>query len=377
MSETLEAPLVKNTQDNASVRARMVETVKTNREQAKVTEKKEEPKPEIKAETISQTVEVTNKPEIKADEKGIETKVAEQMAENNAKIEVEKVEAEKTQIQTEAKETEQKLAEATKEKQWFEEEDSTTSASKVEDKTKPEYELKAKQYEELASDPFIEAYTTAKKAGKDITSFIKDIAPLDVDSIPTEKLFELSLQAEGLTEDEKTVEIEQFSNLTPLQKKRAVADFKETMRKKDGEKLAKYVLDNKVDQAKQEQFVQKYQAEKTEFLSKVKEKDFMGLKLTNSDIEQALNYVENGFPALRDDGTYNVPSMFELAIFRNKKKEIMQNALNNGISMGREQALKEFARIDRNDGAGKVLPDVTTKSRSDQAKDLMRKRFGG
>lgn len=372
MNETLEAP-VKNTTDNASVRSRMVEAAMANK--AKLSEKKEEAKPEVKADTVSQAVESTANTQAKADDTSAQAKAAQELAENNAKIEREKIEAEKNKIIAEAQKTEQKLAEATKEKEWYEEDDNAVSKEEIKNNT--DFESKAKEYEALASDPFIEAYTSAKKAGKDITSFIKDIAPLDVDSIPTEKLYELSLQNAGLTPEETEVEMEAFQNLTPLAKKRAVNEVKESLRKKDSEKLAKYVTDNKVDQAKQEQFLAKYQAEKSEFLSKLKEKEYMGLKLNQNDIEQAMQYVEHGFPSTREDGTYNLPTMFELAVFRNKKKEISQNLINRGISLGREAVLKELARTDRNDGAGKVLPDVTTKTKQDQAKEIMRKKFGG
>jgi len=379
MSEVAEAPQVKNTTSNESVRSRMVDSANANR--AAIVEKRAEAsaeaKPEIKVDTVAQAAATTEVKTEVTDSASAQAEADNKIAQNNAIIEAEK-KAAQTAAATATAETEAKLKqEAPKEKEWYEQSDDVAPAPKSQEIVNAEIEAKLKVLEELENDEFIKGYMTTKKSGKDITSFIKEVAPLDVDSIPDEKLYELSLQKAGLTLEDQQPEMEAFESYTPLQKKRAVAEIKEELRKEDSAKLAKYNLDNKVDQAKQQQFMDKYKADKSEFLSKLKEKeDYMGLKLDQTDIENALNYVENGFPTTKEDGSYNLPTMFELAVFRNKKKEISQNLINKGISLGREAVLKELARTDRNDGAGRVLPDVTSNTKADQAKEIMRKKYG-
>ena len=375
--------------DNASVRDRMIETAVKNKaaiaaanaESAKETEPVQKAAaPVITADTVADAV-VKKEPVVEepADSAALQVAAEKLIADNNLKIEAEKKEAAEATALAEAGKA--KLAAETAAKEtpaWYDESEKPEVDLGDDNKAAidPELETKAKAYDELLNDKFVKAYTSAKKSGKNITSFIKEVAPLDVDSIPDKQLFVLSLQKAGLTTEEMEIENDAFDNYTPLQKKRAVAEIKESLRKEDGDKLAQYITDNEVDQAKNEEYLKKYKADKSEFLSKLKTKeDYMGLKLNQSDIEQAMQYVEHGFPTTRKDGTYNLPSMFELAVFRSKKKEIAQSLINKGVSLGREALLKELSRTDRNDGAGKVLPDVTVENKGDKAKEIMRNKY--
>jgi len=368
--------------DNASVRDRMIETAVKNREAVANANAEAAKTPTVvKADTVAEVIEKKATPveETPIDSAALQMAAEAQIKENNLKIEAEKKQAADAAALADAEKAKvDAIAAAPEVPAWYEEASKTDDIVTAGDKAvaDPELETKAKAYDDLINDEFVKAYTSAKKSGKNITSFIKEVAPLDVDSIPDKQLFVLSLQKAGLTAEDMEIENDAFDNYTPLQKKRAVAEIKEQLRKEDSDKLAKYITDNKVDQAKNEEYLKKYKTDKSEFLSKLKTKeDYMGLKLNQSDIEQAMQYVEHGFPTTKDDGSYNLPSMFELAVFRSKKKEIAQSLINKGVSLGREALLKELSRTDRNDGAGKVLPDVTVENKGDKAKEIMRNKY--
>lgn len=307
-----------------------------------------------------------------ASDESVEEKQA--LVETQNKIEVEKKELESKAIEKKVEKLEAQVEKSQTVSNWWDKAEEISATPDNEHKSKvTDYETKAKAFDEMLSDPLVEAIVTAKKAGKDPLSIIKDLQPLDVNAIPEERLYEMSLKNEGLNEEEVSTEMEAFKELTPLAKKRAVKEFRQELSKKDSEKLNKYITDNSSKLQESAKLVERYASEKSKLLTSMIGKDEMGIKITQSIASQLEESMDKGISLYREDGSIDVKKAFDLHLWNTQRTLIMKNAVAKARADAKEEILKEFSRPSKEDGSLKIVPDYKSDSQRDV--ELFRKEL--
>jgi hypothetical protein len=244
---------------------------------------------------------------------------------------------------------------------------------------KSEYEQTAKELAELNNDTFIAAYNAAKKAGKDIPSFIREVAGVDVNSLTPEQIWDANLKAEGFTPEEIATDMEKFRDLSPVEQKLKVKPFKQELITQQQENLKKYASDSALNTEKSEKdrqaLVVAFNEQGKQFFNKIKDKEWQGIKWTSSEINKLENFLEKDFNYKNADGSLNYEMYAKDGNYALNERTILQNTYKKGETKGYEKALLEIARPSNNDKRFNSAPDLKTTNKSDRAKEAQRMAF--
>ena len=329
----------------------------------------EEKKPEAKVEESAKTVgeKLADKPQAKADEKKPEVKEATK-AEDKPEA---KAEEKKPEVKAEAKPAETKT-----EKQWWDDEnDATTVTDKASSSKKPEidYEAKFKEYEKILSDTEIQALIAAKKSGKDLMTFVKEIKGTDVKAMSPEDLFKIKLQRLGSDESEIAEAMEDFSALKAWEKKEKTQDMKSILETEQSENLKKVTQGSFEMAAKQQKVVEKAQADLEKYVADLNGKELYGVKITPEIASGIKETVSNGIPDLtNEDGSWNIPAYAEIALWHKFKKTMMKANAAKITAQVKEEMLKEFSRPSQNNNTSdKRLPSENAADLKDSRKEYL------
>jgi hypothetical protein len=242
------------------------------------------------------------------------------------------------------------------------------------------YEEKLKEYEKLKEDPFIAAYKAAKEAGKDVSSFISEIKGQDVNAMAPEQLWEVALKAEGLTTEEIATEMENFTALSPFEKRQKTKTVKQELISQQSEQLKKYADTTSQDATKQaeqaKQLAIMADQQRKQFFTKIKDKEWQGIKMTPSEAQKLENFLENDFKFQNADGTINYELYAKVGNYALNERTILQNTYKKGETRGYEKALLEFSRTNKNDTRFNSAPESKNKPKSELAKEAAKQAFG-
>lgn len=337
---------------------------------------------------------VKAKAEAKAEARKVEAAKTETPVES-VKVEEHKAEENKTEVKAEIKEepktngkSEQPKEDAaitSPQPQWWESEqpaEQTKSEIKQDDTAKRlrELEEKAKLYDEIANDKLISAIHSAKKSGKDISSILNEIKPPSLDGKKPSDLWQMECEANGLSPEEIEVEMEKFNELSPLKQRKEAEAIKNQILERHQSTLSKYTADNiessKALEVRNRKALELANAERTQFQEKIKDKDWMGIKMTPSEISKLDTFLDNDFSLVRKDGSLNYEMWAEVGHYVLNKKTIMQNAYNKGVTDAKHNLLLEMSRP--NDGGKKFnsAPDVKpAQKQGEKAKAAIKSAF--
>jgi len=384
MAETAEvkSPEVQKSPDTFTTTADVMNKFAENLSQKKAQAKQEAARSEPKTETTNPSPTTPPVAETKAPE-------AEKDA---AKVEDSKSEAPKDPVSNGQSDNPKKEVEPAKtetpvtppeETDWRKElgfEDSTkedTKEVKKNDNSKllKEYELKAKEYDDISSDPFIAAYSAAKKAGKDANAFVSEIKGVDVNALTPEQVWDANLKAEGLSEDDIAIEMEKFSELSPFEKKQKTKEFRKELISQQNEQLKKYAADNTTQAQDKKKLALIAQEQGKKFFEKIKDKDWQGMKMTSSEINKLENFLEKEYNFINADGTLNYELYAETGNYALNGRTILQNTYKKGEARGYEKALLEISRPSSNDRKFNSAPEVKITNKSEQARKAAKEAF--
>lgn len=279
-----------------------------------------------------------------------QAKAPEQKPEEKSQEVPEAKAAEKPATEPAAK-AEEKPAETPEGKEWYDDDANSPEEKldglKKEDRVKETEKLreKAKEYEELSEDPIIKMLIEAKKAGADLLTTINSLKERDYDKVPADELFEIELSKHtDLTDEEKDLEREEFKNLSPLQKKKQADAIRKELKAAQSEKLKTLSLDNKKSLERQSQITEKANVELDSYTGDLVGKNFLGVKITKEMVDELKSEVKQGFNVYREDGTYNIPYLWQLH-FQNKHiKTIVKANIATAKNLGRKEVLDEVSK---------------------------------
>lgn len=363
MSETLEAPVKKeyDTQSNSGLTEFLADVVKAESSKKEQSQPAIQNKPVIEPEKTPEAKLAEQKASIESDSKltpeakieelkkaGIEPETPEQ-------IKIKELTESKAAIEADLKLTKEEKTRAiealgsTQEKHYWEsegekadaEQKGELSAEKI-DKSK-EFEAKAKEYEDILKDPAVEAIISARRAGKDFTTFLKEVAPIDIDKIPLADLMREQLKREGLSAEAIETEMGEFGEMKERAQKLATKEIKAALQAEQQGRLQKYTLDNKEATLKKQNAFIKLKQEKDLYINSIKDKKQMGLEMTPTLLKE-LSEDFDKFSLIRQDGTYDAPKIMEVCLLLSKHKLMMQNAYNKGRA---EEALDNWKKSHR------------------------------
>ena len=238
-----------------------------------------------------------------------------------------------------------------------------------------EYESKAKEYDEDSNDTFISAYKAAKKAGKDVSSFINEVRGVDVNSLTPEQIWDANLKAEGLSPEDIATEMEKFAELSPFQKKAQTKSFKQELITQQHEQLKKYASDNTASAKDNEAATKIFQEQGRRFFEKIKDSDWQGMKMTPSEVNKLQNFLETEFNFKNADGTLDYEKYAKVGNYALNERTILTNTYKKGETKGYEKALLEIARPSNNDKRFNSAPDVKTTNKSELARKAFKQAF--
>lgn len=302
-------------------------------------EKKEEVKPVVK--------------EKKFDTNGKEIVVApvvetpEQIKLKEQATQIEAIKADLTKSEDEKAKAISELTKVTKPlKHWEVKEETPAESAAPKEETKEleikAFEAKAREYDEILKDPAVEALITARKAGKNFSEFLKEVAPIDVNKIPLNDLMREQLKRENLSPEAIETEMEAFEGLSERAKIRETKDIKASLQSEQQNRLAKYSLDNKQQEIKAQEWVLNLNKEKEQYLDSIKGKVKEGVEITSARLPELQKEFEN-FNLRRKDGTLDVPRVMRIILLEKYNSLRLENAYQQGST---EKELEIFTGKD-------------------------------
>lgn len=238
------------------------------------------------------------------------------------------------------------------------------------------YEKRIKELEEENSDTFIAAYKEAKKNGKTVSSFINEVKGVDVDALTPDQLWEQNLKSEGLSVDDIAFEMEKFKELSPFEKKQKTKTFKEELIKTQSENLKKYASDAQKTAVEKEKLAKMAEEQGKQFFDKIKDKEWQGMKMTNSEISKLQEFLEKDFKFQNADGSINFELFAKVGNYALNERTILQNVYKRGETKGYEKALLEYSRPSANDKKFNSPPVTNSNNKSDEARKAAKSAWG-
>jgi len=244
-----------------------------------------------------------------------------------------------------------------------------------------EWQDKASKYDEILNDKLIYAIFTAKKEGKDVSSILSEIQPPKVEGLKPEDLYRKKCENIGLSPEEVETEMEWFKELSPMRKREEAETIKKQILENYEKNLSKYVdasvENSRVKEQQTKAAIEKANAERANFFEKIRDKDWMGVKMTQSEISKLDNFLENQLSFTKNDGSFDYEKYAQVGHFILNQKTIMQNAYNKGVTDAKQNLLLEMSRATAGDKRFNSAPDVVPpKTKSDKAKDTIKGVWG-
>lgn len=308
---------------------------------------------------------------------------ADKIEEDKLKAEVETEKAIE-KAKTEGKKEEKKIAEAEKKeetvKQWYDEEEPKVALDSNET-TKPDKDNSEKvlAYDKLMEDKEIKAFIEAKKAGKNLHSFLSEIKGVDPNLLTTEELHKIDLKNYGLSSEAIEERMEKFENLDPYEKARETNHVKDNLIKEQNERLNKFSTDSAAEAEKvtvrNDKIVNKAKTDIDKMMEDIKDKEFCGVKMTPEIIEVLRKNVTSELTLYNSDGTFNIPYMTELSMFTKFRKKMMEDNIEAAISRTEKKIFNENARVSKNDKGLQRSPDLNRKNKSMESAEAEARKY--
>ncbi len=280
------------------------------------------------------------------------------------------------EVKTEVVNTEVKPTEVveTTEKSWydddFEETTSSVESTKVEKPTEvedykskyDEVKSRAEQLEQIMQDDLIQSYLNTKAAGKDITEFFENLKPINAKALSDEDLIkhEARVLEIELSESDLERELEGLSSMSPIQRKHRLDSIRNQIEAENSEKLKRYNEGVRRQAIEKQQAVNNAVSELNTKINSLKDANLFGLKITPEIAEGIKNYILKEIPSqdllLKQDGTYNIDAMIDLAIYRKHLKTLVKSNVNQAINKGRKEVLQSVTNPSANNtGSNRVV----------------------
>lgn len=293
----------------------------------------------------------------------------EQIKIKEKEVQIETIKADLNKSEEEKLKAVSELKEASKPKKYWEEKDESNEngaadSSKEKEPEYKEWEQKAKEYDEILKDPAVDALISARKAGKDFTSFLKDVQPIDVDKIPLSELMKEQLKRENLSAEAIESEMEAFEGMSERAKVRETKEIKATLQSEQQNRLSKYSLDNKQAAIKSQEWIMGLNKEKEQYLESIKGKVKEGVEMTSARLPELKQDFEN-FNLRRKDGTLDVPRVMRIILLEKYNSLRLENAYQQGRTERELEGWQEITRPSASNGLN-IAPEVKNKSSQKQ-----------
>lgn len=261
--------------------------------------------------------------------------------------------------------------------------DKDSSSKEVAD---TKYLEKAKQYDELLSDPVLKAFVEFKKSGKsDPREFAEMVAGVDSSKMTSRQVYEHQLKTGGYNSEEIENELADFDSMSKIKQDNFVKPFRAEIEVKNQEKLKTFSSHNEAqqkfyaeEQKFQKQIIDKATNELNTTIEKMVGKKYEALSVTSDMAESIRDYVLNTYtePIVDDKGKvvdYNIQSSIDIAMYKLYGKKMKKAIAEAAKAQGMEEVLK--ARLRPNKTEGNNFNQLDSSDDAKTASQAMRKQI--
>lgn len=223
--------------------------------------------------------------------------------------------------------------------------------------TKDEYAVKAKQYDEVISDPLVSAVLAWRQAGgQNPQDFIKnlsgpDVSRMEIGDFIREEAIKEGFEGQEL-EDAVREKVAAYEELPKLDQRKMLNEYQRSYSSKVNDKLSQFVKSQSeaANQFSQIQVQAEQDLEKS--VGELAGKKFKNMLITPEMAE----IVKRDAPLFAtqivgDDGRvtgFDVQTGVEMAIWKNFGKKILKETYMLGLTIGKEEAVNERLRVSDN-----------------------------
>ena len=244
-------------------------------------------------------------------------------------------------------------------------EDDPAPAAQAKPTTPDDYAVKAKQYDEVVSDPLVSAVLAWRQAGgQNPQDFIKNLSGPDVSRMGIQDFIREEAVKEGFEgeelEDAVREKVAAYEELPKLDQRKMLNEYQRTYSSKINDKLSEFVKGQSeaADQFKRIQVQAEQDLDKS--VGELAGKKFKNLLITPEMAE----VVKRDAPLFAtqivgDDGRvtgFDVQTGVEMAIWKNFGKKILKETYMLGLTVGKEEAVNERLRVSDNPAPGGGAP---------------------
>jgi hypothetical protein len=230
------------------------------------------------------------------------------------------------------------------EKQWWEEDTTTTAANPA-----PAQEKTEKSEPQLELDDDLKLILEYKKSGKTLADFVKDYKVEDFSTWSEDKLVEEGLKEfMNLSEDEMEQAKMEWDSASIFQKKQWADSFKQKFEERNNSKLKELTKSNTQAEEYQKAISAKYNAELDQFSNEVVGKELYGLKITDEMSKDLKNFIDKEFTLQNEDGSFDIAKMYSIGLWLKYGKDLVKANITKAKNEGREQIIKEVSNPSKN-----------------------------
>lgn len=221
----------------------------------------------------------------------------------------------------------------------------------------PELLSKAKEYDDLLSDPLISMVIAAKKAGKPIIPILEQAKPVDFSKLSAEDMIKLDCERMGITsEKEIEAEVDAFNSLTPRKQKEELSQLQSKLTADQNTRIEKIVSGVKEDTGKQAAIMNNFVTGVQTLAKDVIGKDFNGIKVDEKTAKEMEDYVLHNWGLFQSDGSINVKKAMSYAFWDLRGKKMLREHAKNSRNSGRQEILEDVHQPDRMNNASQNRP---------------------
>ncbi len=260
------------------------------------------------------------------------------------------------------------------------EEVKTPKASEIEIEAKyAPYKAKAAEYDAVLADPLIKAFIENVKAGKkNPIEFAKSVGFIDVESMTAEEVIKYECEQAKLTPEETEMELESFSSMTALQKKRHVESTKSELIQKRDEKLKTFTAGNEKVQAVQREAAKVGTSQLKDLSQKMVGKKYEGLLITpemmNSIEQHVISRPEPVFDEKGQFVGYDIKESISTAVTKLYKDQWKKALVELGRTIGADKTLTARIRPNKKIAGAAAIP-IQQKDFKDIVNDASKKTW--
>jgi hypothetical protein len=265
---------------------------------------------------------------------------------------------------------------------WLEDE-SPAVTGKAPEEIDDDYKKKAKEYEEVSTDPLVSAILSWRKnGGSDIREFVKSVGVSEqnksIEQYFTEEAVSLGFEGEELEEAVRQ-KMDDYESKGKLDQRKILQEYK----KVDQEIAERRLREFSGKQAERQQYVQGVQQKATESLQK-RVKDMVGQKYKSLPIDESMaKVILEQAPFYSTEMTdesgnlsgYNIDAGIEMAIWKNFSNKLLRSVYMQGHTEGISKYVSERNRPSPNSAStSQSLPEQ--KNKTEDALKEYRKKMG-